>query len=405
MKKVVMIEYNPYAPETVYNPYPILKRLRDEAPVHFNPELKFYTLSRYDDVLAAFLDHETYISGEGITIEGLDKGLGTLMQLDPPEHTMYRKLMSRMFTARRVAELEPFIRRVAARYLDPVQDQDRFDVVQDFSLWLPLEVISELVGLPTELRRRVHELSNRAVNRAADATNEDVTATLGEMFALFHELVVDRRKHPSDDVISMLVNAEVTDDEGNVQHFSDEGIAGQFMLLAAAGHETVMKLIGSGAVALWWYPDQRAELVQDPSLIPGAVEEMLRWDNPAPLNARCCIRDVELHGTTIPAGSRVLLQMGAANHDERRYENPELFEIHRVIERPVVFGFGIHRCLGASLARLEGKIAFEELLARFPDYEIDETGIVRGAAAIFRGLDNLPVIPNRGAEQGSRIPA
>lgn len=400
-----MVEYNPYAPEAVYNPYPILKRLRDEAPVYFNPELKFYTLSRYDDVLAGFLDSATYISGEGITIEGLDKGLGTLMVIDPPEHTIYRKLMSRMFTVRRVAELEPFIRRIAVQYLDAVQDQDRFDVVQDFSLRLPLEVISELVGLPTELRAHVHELSNRAVNRDPDATNEDAMASMIEMFALFHDLVVNRRKHPSDDIISTLVNAEVTDDEGNVQHFSDEGIAAQFMLLAAAGHETVMKLIGTGTVALWWYPDQRAELVQDPSLIPGAVEEMLRWDTPAPLNARCCTRDVELHGTTIPAGSRVLLQTGAANHDERRYDNPELFDIHRVIERPLGFGFGIHRCLGAPLARLEGKVAFEELLARFPDYEINETGIVRGAAGIFRGLDNLPVIPNRRAEQGARIPA
>ena len=355
--------------------------------------------SRYEDVLAAFLDPVTYISGEGITIDGADRGLGSLIQIDPPEHTVYRRLLSRVFTPRRVGELEPFIRRIAAEALDALRDRDRFDVVQDFALQLPMNVISELLGLPMELRETVHELSNRAVARDPDATEEatieNIMAALGEMSALFLDLVVDRRRNPREDAISMLVNAEVTDDDGMVQHLSDEGIAAQFQLLISAGHETVMKLIGNGAVALWWYPDQRTELVRDPSLIPGAVEEMLRWDNPAPLEGRWCTREVELHGTTIPAESRVVLLQGSANHDERQYEHPELFDMHRVIERPVVFGFGIHLCIGAALARLEARVAFEELLARFPDYEIDETGVVRGPAAIFRGLDSLPVIPTR----------
>jgi cytochrome P450 len=393
--------YNPYAPEVQFNPYPLWQRLRDEEPVHHNTELNFYALSRYDDVLAAFLDAPTFISGMGVTIDGSNKGSGFLNAMDAPEHTIYRKLLSRVFTPRRVGELEPFIRGVAADYLDKVRDQDRFDLVQDFTLRLPMDVIGELLGIPAELRERVHELSDRATARDANAVgaaasaSEDAIAAMVEMRTLFAELVADRRKQPRDDIISMLLTSEVTDDDGNVHPIADQMVAAQFHLLSAAGHETIMKAIANGMVALAWYPDQRAELVEHPDLIPGAVEETLRWDNPAPLEGRWSTRDVELHGTTIPKDSRVLLVMGAANHDDRRYEEPELFDIHRDIVRPVVFGFGAHLCLGAALARLEMKVAFEEILARFPDYEIDESGIVRGPASVFRGLNNLPIIPHR----------
>jgi cytochrome P450 len=393
-----MVDYNPYAPEIQLNPYPCWKQLRDEAPVYFNEAYGFYALTRYDDVLAGLLDPTTFISGEGVTIDGADRGLGFLISTDPPEHSWYRKLLSRVFTPRRVAELEPFIRGVATQYLDRVRDRDRFDIVQEFSLQLPLDVIGELLGIPTELRAVIHDLSVRAGSRQPDPSgvgqvSDDAMAAILEMVMLFLELVVDRRKHPKDDVISMLIAAEVTDDDGEVHRLSDDLIAAQFMLIANAGHETVTNLIGNGTVALWWYPDQRAELVRDPNLMEGAVEEMLRWDNPAPLEGRWTTRDVELHGSVIPEGSRVMLIMGAANHDERVYENPELFALRRVMDRPLVFGFGIHRCLGAALARLESQVAFEELLARFPHYEIDEAGADRGPATFLRGLTNLPVIP------------
>jgi cytochrome P450 len=393
-----MVEYNPYAPENQYNPYPCWKRLRDEAPVYYNPEMNFYALSRYDDVVTAFLDKTTYISGEGITLEGFDKGSSGLIGQDDPEHVMYRRLMSRVFTPQRVADLEPFIRRIASEYLDEVRDQDKFDLIQDFSLKLPMDVISELLGIPAELRERVHELSSRAVVRDASgglAALEGAIEATNESMELYTQLVVERRKNPRDDLISTLVTAEVTDEEGKVHTISDEDVAIQFRLLAGAGHETVMKSIGNGAVALWWYPDQRAELVANPSLIPGAVEEIIRWDNPAPLEGRWTSREVELRATTIPKDSRVMLVMGAANHDERQYEEPELFDIHREIVRPVFFGFGAHLCLGAALARLELRVAFEELLARFPEFEIDESNVERGAITFFRGLNNLPVFTGR----------
>lgn len=390
-----MIEYNPFAPEIQHNPYPCWKQLRDEAPVYHNAEFGFHALSRFDDIFSAFLDPTTFISGNGVTFGPANPGTGRLNSTDPPEHTGVRKLLSRVFTPRRVSGLEPFIRGIAAEYLDAGRGRDTFDIVQEFSLRLPLDVIGELLGIPPEFREPIHDLSNQTVIRDPDPTIglQQATAAFGELSSIYTDIVVDRRKHLGDDVISMLIEAELTDADGATRRLSDREVAAQFVLLGGAGHETVMKLIGNGAVALAWYPDQRAELAADPSLIPAAVEEMLRWDNPAPLEGRWTTREVELHGTTIPADTRVMLLMGAANHDERQYENPELFDIHRKIDRPLGFGFGIHLCLGAALARLEARIAFEELLARFPDYAIAETGVVRGPASFFRGLTNLPVIP------------
>ena len=393
-----MLEYNPYAPAEQFNPYPTWQRLRDEAPVYHNPVMKFWALSRYDDVLAAFLDKETFISGEGVTLEGVDKGGGGLIQLDDPEHAMYRKLLSRVFTPRRVADLEPFIRQVAGEYLDKLRDQPRFDLIHDFALRLPLDVISELLGIPVEIREHVHDLANRSVVRDVSGGPEVMDAVrqaTAETRALFTEIVQERRRNPTDDLISMLVHSEVTDEDGNSFPVSDERVVAQFRLLSSAGHETVMKTFGNGAIALWWYPEQRAELVSDPALVPGAVEEILRWDNPAPLEGRWTSRDVELHGTIIPKDSRVMLLMGAANHDDRQYEHPELFSIHRKLTRPLTFGFGAHLCLGAALARLELKVMYEEFLSRFPDYEIDEGGIERGAITFFRGLNTIPIVTGK----------
>lgn len=386
------VEYNPYAPEIQHNPYPTYKRLRDEAPVYYNPELNLYALSRYDDVQQAFLDPTTFISGRGVTLEVVDNGGGRLNSIDPPEHTELRKLLARVFNPKRVAGLEPFIRGIAGQYLDAGREEGHFDLVQDFSKRLPLDVISELIGIPVDYRETVHDLTNRTTARDVDITV--VRATMAELIGLYTELVVERRKNLGDDVISMLITSDLGLPDGSTRKLTDAEIAAQFMLLGGAGHETVMKTIGNGAVALWWYPSQRAELAADWSLIPNAVEEMVRWDSPAPLEGRWVTRDVELHGVTIPAEHRVVLITGSANHDERQYDQPELFDIHRKIVRPVTFGFGIHLCLGAALARLETRIAFEELLARFPDYEIDEPNVVRGGVAFFRGLTNLPVFTN-----------
>src|SRR5690606_27405404 len=303
----------------------------------------------------------TFSSAHGVTIEGVDAGQPFLITKDPPEHTWHRKIVSRVFTPRRVAALEPFVRRTAADLLDKQRDADGFDVVTDFSFRLPLDVIGALIDIPPDLREEVHEKSDVLAARDGREIRPDAAVQASmDLVTLFAGLIAERRKRPGDDVISLLMQTEVEDDQGNTRSLGDDELAFRFLELAFAGHETVAKLIANGVVALAWYPDARRELAADPSLIPAAVEEMLRWDPPSHYQGRWSTRDIDLHGVTIPADKRVILITGAAVHDERQFDNPELFNIHRKIDRHVSFGFGIHLCLGAALARLETKIAFEE---------------------------------------------
>jgi cytochrome P450 len=391
-----MVEYNPFSRAVADNPFPVYRRLRDEAPVYHNEELGFYALSRFDDVMSAHLDPVTLSSAHGVTIEGIEAGQPFLIVKDPPEHTAHRKIVSRVFTPRRIGALEPFIRTRAGELLDRVRDRDAFDVAADFSIRLPLDVISELIGIPPSLRDEVHVLSDRITTREEGSTDyEDAFAANIELHALLVGLVRDRRTHPGDDVISLLMQSPIPLDDGTERSMDDDELATRFLELAFAGHETVAKLIPNGVIALAWYPDQRRELVADPSLMAGAVEEMLRWDPPSHYQGRWTTRDLELHGTTIPADSRVILLTGAAGHDERRYHEPELFDLHREVDRHLSFGFGAHLCLGAALARLETRVAFEELLARVPDYGIDETSAVRQYSGNVRGLDHLAIVPER----------
>jgi len=297
-----------------------------------------------------------------------------------------------MFTPRRIAALEPFVRTTAARLLDQVADADEFDLVENFSFRLPLDVISELIGIPGSERERIHRLSDRLVARDEGLTvSDDAALASMELAQIFSDLVSDRRRNPGDDVITMLMNTEVEDDNGNVRSLDDNELASRFLELAFAGHETVAKLIPNGVIALSWYPDQRRELVADPGLMANAVEEMLRWDPPSHYQGRWTTRDVEMHGTVIPEGQRVILITASAVHDERKYPDPELFDIRRDIDRHVSFGLGRHLCLGASLARLETIVAFEELLKRFPDFTFDETGVERAYSSNVRGLAKLPL--------------
>jgi cytochrome P450 len=393
-----MVEYNPFSRYTAHNPFPVYRQLRDEAPVYHNAEIGFWALSRYEDVVAAHLDTDVFSSAQGVTIEGLDKGAPLLIVKDPPEHTMHRKIVGRMFTPRRISQLEPFIRATAADLLDKVRDQDRFDLVQDFSYRLPLDVISELIGIPAEMRVHVHELSDRMAVRNEDMSpSEDVFLASAELLSLFTALVRERRGGRGEDVITLLMNTEVEDEDGMPRSLGDDELASRFLELAFAGHETVAKLIPNGVIALSWYPGQRRELVADPTLIPNAVEEMLRWDPPSHYQGRWTLQDVELHGTVIPEDVRVILITGSAVHDERKYPDPEYFDIHREIDRHVSFGYGRHLCIGAALARLETKVAFEELLKRFPDFTFDETGVQRHYSSNVRGLASLPLLVERTA--------
>jgi cytochrome P450 len=395
-----MPEYSPFDRDIVHNPFPVYRELRDQAPAYHNEQVGFWALSRYADVVAAHLDTDVYSSANGVTIEGVDQGMPFLIVKDPPEHTWHRKIAARMFTPRRMAALESFIRATAAGLLDKVADADEFDLVEHFSFRLPLDVISELIGIPGAVREHIHNLSDRLVARDETGTvTEDAALASLELAQVFIDLVGDRRRNPGDDIITTLMNTEVADDDGNVRSLDDNELANRFLELSFAGHETVAKLIPNGVIALSWYPDQRRELVADPGLIPNAVEEMLRWDPPSHYQGRWTTRDVELHGTVIPEGQRVILITASAVHDERKYPDPELFDIHRDIDRHVSFGFGRHLCLGAALARLETRIAFEELLRRIPDFTFDETGVERAYSSNVRGLARLPLRVERRAQR------
>jgi cytochrome P450 len=388
------VEYNPFARDTQTNPFPVYRWLRDEAPVYHNAEVGFYALSRFDDVLQAHLDPVTFVSSHGVTIEGYDQGQDLLITSDEPRHNWHRKLVSRLFTPRAIADLEPKVRAIAAEVLDGARDRGEIDIVAEFSTHLPMMVIAEMLGLPPETRADLRRTSDRILDRAeADElgnTTDDSQLAMIEMMTLLTEIVDDTSKHLGDDIASMLLGARVTDDDGNEVALTHAQVASRLLEMTIAGHETTAKLIANGVVALTWYPDQRAELVADPSLIPNAVEEMLRWDPPSHYQGRWVERDVTLHGVTIPADSRVILVTGAANHDERAFPDAEYFDIHREIERHVGFGFGIHLCIGAALARLETRIAFEELLARYPNYEVRQP-MVRAYSSNVRGLSNLPL--------------
>jgi cytochrome P450 len=388
------VEYNPFARETQTNPYPVYQWLRDEAPVYHNEEIGFWALSRFDDVLNAHLDPARFVSGHGVTIEGYDQHNDTLIGRDEPSHGWHRKLVSRLFTPRAISELEPKVRDLAAGVLDGARGSGEIDIVAEFSTHLPMMVIAEMLGLPMETREELRRYSDAILDRTdADEQGNITDATqqaMGAIMVLLMQIVEEKSRNLGDDIASLLLTATVRDDDGNEVALTHEQVAYRLLELTIAGHETTAKLIANGVVALDWYPDQRAELVADPSLIPNAVEEMLRWDPPSHYQGRWVEQDVTLHGVTIPADSRVVLITGAANHDERMFEHPEYFDIHREIERHVGLGFGIHLCVGAALARLETRIAFEELLKRYPDYELRQP-MKRAYSSNVRGLSNLPL--------------
>jgi cytochrome P450 len=397
-----MVEFNPYDLATAIDPYPVYRRLRDEAPVFYNEELKFWAISHHADVLAAHNDWETFSSAGGVTIEGDEKDRPLLIVKDPPEHRWHRKIIGKVFTPRRMLDLEPYIRRRAGELLDEHRDDDEFDIVQEFSIKLPLDVISELLGIPQAYRSDIHRLSDLVVQRGEHVDNDAVMKAGLDLFMLYYGLAQEHRANPTEDVITLLMETEVTDDaDGTTRQLADEEIAARFMEMGFAGHETVAKGIPNGLMGLTKFPEQLAALKADRSLLATTVEETLRYDPPSHLQGRTTTRDVEVHGVTIPAGERVMLITGSALRDERVYEDPDTFSLSRRDEPSTLFfGYGIHRCLGAHLARLEMRVAFEEILNRFPDFYVDEARAERHVVSNVRGAASLPFRP-----RGAKTPA
>lgn len=387
------MNFDPYSIEFATNPYPIYKHLRDEAPVFYHEGLNFYAISRYADVLEAHRDAETFSSAAGVTIEGNVNGSRGLIMKDLPEHRWHKTLVTKVFTRDRMAGMEDFVRGLCVKLLEKAAEKEEFDFVKDFAVQLPLTVISELIGIPEEFRTDIHHFANVALMRGQVDPQKIYEAKLASD-ATYAELIRRRRASPRDDVITLLMETQLEDDQGVVRYLDDNELADRFVELAIAGHETVAKAIPNGAMDFALFPSEKQKVLQDRSLLPNMVEEILRLDPPSQLQGRTTTRDVELHGVTIPAGIRTMLLTGSATRDERRFENPDVFDVSRESDMAsVYFGYGIHRCLGIHLARLEVRIAFEELFKRFPDFEAFPDRVTRTVLSNVRGVDSLPFRP------------
>ena len=388
------IYYDPFDPEIDIDPHPVWARMREEAPVWWNEKYEFYAISRFADVSAAYQDTATFSSSHGVMLETLDEPypVPLVIFMDPPMHTAMRKLVSRAFTPRRIASLESHVVELVDNYLDRFVGSDGFDFVGDFGALLPPMVIGHMMGVPEADRERVRHYFDDMLRREPGQVAQNATAleASSQAFAYASELIEMRKRHPGDDMLSVLLEAEL-DEDGTARKLTDFELAAFTILLVGAGVETVARLLSFAGVILGRFPDQRRLLVDDHDLIPNAIEELLRYEAPSPVNGRWTLRPYHLHGVDIPEGSKVLMLNGSANRDPREFSDPDVFDVRRQVGRHMSFGYGIHFCLGAALARLEARVALEGMLRRFPDWEVDEAGLERVNTSTVRGFSRVPI--------------
>ena len=393
------IYFDPYDVELNADPYPMFRRLREESPLYYNEQHDFYALSRFDDVNRGLVDYQTFSSAKGAILEliraNIDIPPGVVLFADPPIHDVHRKLLSRMFTPRKINDLEPKIREFCARSLDPLVGTDRFDFVADLGAQMPMRVIGMLLGVPEEFQEAARDNANANLRTEAgkpmDATAENMMN--GEFFGQFIDW---RAEHPSDDIMTELLRAEFEDETGTIRRLRRNELLVYISVVSGAGNETTTRLIGWAGKVLAEHPDQRRALASDPSLIPAAIEELLRFEPPAPHVARYVTRDVEYYGQRVPAG-RVMMQLiGAANRDHRQFPpDGDVFDIRREARQHLTFSVGTHYCLGSALARLEGRIALEEILKRFPEWDVDLDEAKLSPTSTVRGWDTMPAVVGR----------
>ncbi|WP_204801801.1 cytochrome P450 [Mycobacterium riyadhense] len=390
------VYFDPYDVGLNADPYPTFRRLREEAPLYYNEHHDFYALSRYADVDAAIVDYQTFSSARGAILEiiraNIEMPPGVLIFEDPPIHDIHRKLLSRMFTPRKIGQLEPQIREFCARSLDPLIGADGFDFVADLGAQMPMRVIGMLLGVPEADQKAARDFANAQMRTEAGkpmkTSPEDMLN--GEFFGQYIDW---RAEHPSDDIMTELLNVEFTDESGTVRRLTRDELLTYVTVVSGAGNETTTRLIGWAGKVLAEHPDQRRALVADPSLIPQAVEELLRFEPPAPHVARYVTRDVEYYGHRVPAGSIMMLLIGAANRDHRQFPpDGDVFDIQREPHQHLTFSVGTHYCLGSALARLEGRIALEEILKRFPEWDVDLTDAKLSPTSTVRGWETMPAI-------------
>jgi len=380
--------YDPYDHRVHEDPFPIYRELRERYPLYYNEEKKFWALSRFDDVLNAANDFETFSSEGGITIEGGGNLLPMMILMDPPRHDRLRSIVSRAFTSKRVAELEPRIRKLADELMEEFISKGGGDLVDALASPIPSLVIADMLGVPGEDRAKFREWSDAAIRQDPNVpeTQKAGMVAARALYEYFGHVVEERRKKPAEDLVTALIHAEV-----DGERLTQQELLGFCFLLLVAGNETTTNLISNGAIVLAENPDQRRAIREDFSLLPKAIEEILRFDGPVQGLARTLTRDAELHGQKVMAGEKILLLYGAANRDERRFDRPDVFDIHRKERSHLAFGQGRHFCLGAALARLEGQLAFEALLKRTPEYQLVPGGREYLHSGPIRGLDKLIV--------------
>src|SRR4051812_9431270 len=396
------VYYDPYDFDIDTDPYPVWKRLRDEQPLYYNERYGFYALSRFEDVEHCSVDWTTYISSKSTVLElikeivktGVELPRGSIIFEDPPTHDLHRALLARAFTPKRIKELEPKVREFCARSLDPLVGAGGFDFVKDIGAPVPMRTIGMLLGIPEQDQEAIREQIDEGLRLKESGMPVLSAERLAEdQSSAFADYIDWRADHPSGDVMTELLHAEFEDETGTRRRMTRDEVLGYVSLLAAAGNETTTRLIGWAGKVLAEHPDQREALVDDRSLVPNAIEELLRYESPSPVQSRYVTKDVEHHGQTVPEGSVMVLLTAAANRDERAFgADADHFDIRRPIKHHLAFGYGVHFCLGASLARLEGRIALDEILQRFPTWEIDDDNAVQARTSTVRGWETLPVL-------------
>jgi cytochrome P450 len=396
------IHWDPYDPKYFADPYPTFRRLREEAPVYYNAQYDFYAVSRYEDVERGLGDRDTFISSRGGVLEIIKSGMqlpkGAFIFEDPPLHGIHRGALTKVFTPKKMAALEPYIRTLCANALDPLVEGGVFNFVDDLGKEMPMRVIGTLLGIPEEDLKGVQE---RADANLATEPGKPMEASQQNFFGEgFAEYIEWRAKHPSDDLMTELLSTEIVDETGATRLLTHDEIVIFCSILAGAGNETTNRLIGWTGKVLAAHPDQRRAIYENRALIPQAIEEILRYEPPGPSVARYVAKDTEFQGVKVPEGSAVCFLVAAANRDERRFVDGERFDIHRERLANLTFGYGFHACLGNALARVEGRVALDELLNRFPEWDVDLENAHLSTTSTVRGWETMPAYtPKAGLAQ------
>jgi cytochrome P450 len=398
MQTASPVYYDPYDFEIDADPYPIWRQLREERPLYYNEKYDFFALSRFEDVERGLVDWRTYSSARGTLLElikaNMDMPPGSIIFDDPPTHDLHRGLLSRVFTPKKMAAIEPKVREFCARSLDPLVGSGGFDFITDLGAQMPMRTIGMLLGIPEEDQEAIRDQIDDGLRLEDGSAMPEAAFERAEgQASAFEEYIDWRADNPSDDLMTEMLRAEFEDETGERRTLSRVEVLNFVNLLAAAGNETTTRLIGWTGKVLAEHPDQRAEIVANRDLVNATVEEVLRYEAPSPVQSRYVTHDAEWHGRTVPEGSVMVIINGSGNRDDRVFENGDSFDINRRIDHHLSLGYGIHFCMGAALARLEGRIALDEVLQRFPNgWEVDYDNAVQARTTTVRGWQSLPAL-------------